>query len=121
MHDIHSEIAQADILSLGASGAERIQLVVGELDLANAEVVEEVDVPDVAVEVSGVLEIQHHPELPLPLGLQDVRGAANMDELVAVSREVAVPGREIANRGLVRKSRSSGGPERDAEHGETGF
>ena len=107
LHDGHAEIAEADVLSLGGAGAQVVQLVVGELDLADAEVVEEVDVVDDAVEMGAVLEAEQDAELAFALGLEDVGAPADVNQLVGMAGEVPLPFREVLDRGIVGERRST--------------
>ena len=71
---------------LVAAGADQVLGVVGELDDADAELLEQPDGAELVLEGRDVLEAEHDPGPALALGAVDVLGRADLEDQVGVRR-----------------------------------
>src|SRR5262249_59199208 len=94
------EIAEPAIDALVAAGADQVLRVVGELDDADAELLEEPDVAELILEGTDVLEAEHDPGLARVLRAADVGGGASGRDEVGVLAEEALPLRDVPHRRL---------------------
>ncbi len=71
-------------MRLVAAGADQVLRVIGHLDDADAELLEQAEIADLILDTGDVLPTQDDAGLAFLLGLQDVSGGVNLLEDVVV-------------------------------------
>jgi len=95
-HERDAPVGEARVARLGAAGTREVPRVVGQLDDADPEVVEEFEVREIALEMVGVLEVEDDPALALGFRAARVRRAQHLEDAVAERVELGGHLRELA-------------------------
>lgn len=78
---IRAKVTEPVVVALPATVPEQVALVIGELDYADAQPVEEVQPVQVILDRRGVLPSKDDTSLAATLGIQDVLSAGDLREV----------------------------------------
>ena len=101
-----------------AAVADQVAPVVGELEHAQAELLEQVDTREVLGDRRRILESVDQTEAPAALGERKVVGAAHEQQMIGMRRDLCVPVGDVADGLVVVAGIAADSADRDIDRGK---